>query len=217
MGIITIVKSWFWYIQKKEIKSDETGKSVITSLEDENLELSTTYTAAGCLFTDGKLVLAGYQPSKEIPCISGLGGSRKDGETVFQTAMRETIEELFDISDISTKLLEYIQRIIPGKYIRNNTYIFIVYNFKDLESLLILLKNERKKSYLYKYSPTTLNELIFNREIIKKTDDTCNIPEISHLCLLPLVNHLDKTPFVDNYFISDLQLIKDKVVNMVSV
>lgn len=231
MGIITILKSWFGFLvdkgkhdkggndgkDGKDAKDCKDGKSSKPIVTNEDPRLSTTHIGAGCLFTDGKLVLAGYQPFKEVPCISGLGGTKKEGETVFQTAMRETIEELFEIKDISVVFLEYIKRQLPGKYIRNNNYIFIVYNFKQLERLLMILKNQGKKSYLYTYFPTTLNELLFKREIIHKTDSSHVLPEISHLCLLPAVNHLHTTPLVDNYFITDLQLINDKDVNMISL
>jgi 8-oxo-dGTP pyrophosphatase MutT (NUDIX family) len=53
---------------------------------------------AGCIFTDGNLILAGYQPKG--PYISGIGGSSFDGEEPIVTAMREVMEELLGISGI---------------------------------------------------------------------------------------------------------------------
>ena len=158
MGIITILKSWFGFLVDKGNKDkgkdknkggkdkdkDKDGKEGINDNKgakstsiialEEDPRLSTTHIGAGCVFTDGKLVLAGYQPFKEIPCISGLGGTKKDGESVFETAMRETIEELFEITNISVVFLEYIKRQLPGKYIRNNNYIFIV-NYRHINRL----------------------------------------------------------------------------------
>jgi hypothetical protein len=50
-------------------------------------ETKDEYTACGVVFTDGRHILAGYQPNKKNPCISGIGGMKEKGETHFDTAM----------------------------------------------------------------------------------------------------------------------------------
>ena len=59
---------------------------------------------AGIMFTDGKLVLAGYN-SKHL-FISGIGGKIKENETPILTAVRETVEELFELEEIPGRLLD---------------------------------------------------------------------------------------------------------------
>lgn len=155
------------------------------------------YKAAGTVFTDGKLMLAAFQPHKKIPVISGIGGKREEGERPIYTAIRETLEELFEFKDISAELIEKIIKTIPPKrIIRNGSYVFAVYNFKDLCSIMKLVK--RNKSPLYKKMPTTLEDLLFNREVTTKA-------ELSHLSLLPLVPGLK----IDVNLLEDIPQILD--------
>lgn len=62
---------------------------------------TTNFRSAGIVFTNGKVVLAGYQRKirngREISTfISGIGGATEEGETPLQTAIRETVEEIYD-------------------------------------------------------------------------------------------------------------------------
>lgn len=169
---------------------------------DNTLLNNTEYNASGCIFTDNNLILAGYQPTKRKPFISGLGGMKKTNEDCFITALRETIEELLEIGDVPLSIINKIRsNIKPVKIIQNNDYIIIVYTFKDLEKILKICN--KQKSLVYDKIPIKLNDLLFNRKNIKDT-------EISHLCLLPVIyNHDINNPFVDKYFLSDLSLLKN--------
>jgi len=158
------------------------------------------FVAAGIVFTDGKLILAGYQPKKTYPYISGIGGLKKNNETPQETAIRETLEEIFHIENVEEHILDLIKSIISSKTITNGTYVFFVYSFNDLEKLLNIVNNFGIKSPLYKQIPTTLSELMLNR-------DTAIESEISHLCLLPLVKHDNKLPLVDKNLIKDMKQI----------
>ena len=53
---------------------------------------------AGIMFTDKNSVLAGYSSHKLA--ITGIGGKKKGDETAIQTAIRETVEELFELEEI---------------------------------------------------------------------------------------------------------------------
>lgn len=160
------------------------------------------YKAAGSVFTDGKLILAGYQPKKRKPFISGIGGGKEAGETYKDTALRETLEELFEFKEIPEKLKQDIHaNILPQKLIQNNTYIMIVYNFQNLEKMLSLVKKHKMVSPLYDTIPSTLLDLLLKRKL------NAGSPEISHLALLPLVSHSKANPFVDPYFIEDMPLL----------
>ncbi len=163
--------------------------------------INLSYKAGGCIFTDNNLILAGYQPNKRKPFISGLGGMKKDNEEYFTTALRETIEELLEIKDVPISLINKIKKSIkPVKVITNTDYIIVIYSFKDLEKILKICS--KQKSNVYDKIPVKLNDLLFKRKYNKDA-------EISHLCLLPVIfNHDVNNPFVDKYFLSDLLLLK---------
>ena len=153
------------------------------------------YKAAGCVFTDGKIILAGYQPRKKVPTISGIGGKKEDGEMYMDTAIRETVEELFEVA-VTADLIKELKSIVPQKIVQNGSYIIAVYTFMNLEEMLKYMKRKGITSKLYDTMPGNLMELIFNRKLVEN-------PEISHLALLPLVKHGD-APLVDKYFIKDM-------------
>lgn len=159
------------------------------------------YDGAGIAFTDNKMILAGYQQKEEKSFISGIGGKKEDGESYLDTAVRETIEELFEFDAIPQKLLAKIRAMPPQRVIRNGTYIVVVYNFTDLECMLRIIKKYSLKSKLYDKFPTTLMNLVLNRKL-----DCALNPEISHLALLPLVDHKEGS-FVDKYFLRDMTML----------
>jgi hypothetical protein len=168
---------------------------------------SESYHGAGLVFTDGKLILTGYQPLKKKPFISGLGGSKQDGDVdYFHTAVRETLEELYDLEIIPDNLIAHIRGIFTKTAIHeSNGYIFLKMDFTDLKILIGLVKAFGLKSRLYDIMPKTISELLLNRKILhdEKT-------EITHLCLLPLVAHPLNLPFVDLNLIKDMhQLVND--------
>jgi hypothetical protein len=156
------------------------------------------YTSAGCIFTNGTHILAGYQPNKPNPCISGLGGKKEEGETMLQTAVRETIEELFGFYDFP-EIVSKVCLLEPMQVFHNGKYGMVVYSFCDLEKILCLVKESGKPSPLYANMPVTLSDLVFLRLAGKA--------EISHLCVLPLVKHDKKLAFIEPYFLKDLQML----------
>jgi hypothetical protein len=160
---------------------------------------SHSYKAAGVVFTDGRLILAGYQPLKANPFISGIGGSKEDGETYKETALREMVEELFEVSATPALLAELKAFIShsPRKVLRGS-YIRLVYTFEDLIDMLAMIKKHMLTTPLYSKFPLTLMNLLFDR-LLKGN------PEISHLCLLPVVKHEAGTPFVVPYFVKEME------------
>lgn len=163
--------------------------------------------AAGCVFTNGSLVLAGYQPKKKNPVISGLGGGRKKGELPITTAIRETLEELFhiNIKKIPHDLLIRLQRHPSEKIVWNGSYVMYVYSFQQLEEILGFCIAAGITSPLYTTLPTTLTDLLLNRKPHPQGK-----AEVSHLCLLPLVNHISDYPFVYPGFLRDMRLLLQK-------
>jgi len=154
-----------------------------------------TYKSAGTLFTNGTHVLAGYQPNKKSPFISGIGGTKNKGESYMHTAIRETIEELFEVKIFPYKLMyDIITTIKPIKVILNTVYVIVVFTFEDLNRILELAQKHNISSPLYTNHPTNLMELIFQRIKYKQA-------EISHLVLLPVTKKL----CIDCNFINDLE------------
>ena len=155
------------------------------------------FKAAGSVFTNGTHILAAQQPLKKSPMISGIGGSREDGETVMITAIRETLEELFDIKNVSKRLIDsIIESVPPKRVIKNGSYVFGIYDFNNLTRMLEIVKRFGVKSPLYKKFPETLSDLIFTRIISSSA-------ELSHLALLPLVPNLK----IDKNLLEDIPQI----------
>lgn len=151
------------------------------------------YTAAGCLFVNGTHALAGYQPGKTVPCISGIGGKREERDSgVMETALREMLEEVLGIYD-SARFMGALTGVEYITMIRGRNYVNIVYSFLALEKILAVVQGSGVQSPYYKVFPLTLNDLIFSRE--------AGGAEIVHFAVLPLVPDL---PWVDPYFVKDL-------------
>lgn len=177
-------------------------------LVNTNVNDLSKFKAAGSVFTDGKLILAGYQPRKRKPFISGIGGKKEEGETYMDTAVRETLEELFEFKEIPEKLKEEIKsEVVPLRVVQSASYIMVVYDFDGLEQILRLIKKHNLNTPLYDFLPTTLMELLFKRKLDVSSENLFFKPEISHLALLPLVKHAKANPFVDSYFIDDMPLL----------
>ena len=164
------------------------------SQKERCLQSFDNYTSAGIVFTDGKLILAGYQPYKMY--ISGIGGSKKPHETYTQTALREMLEELFEIDTIPGPLIsDIVNTVKPQKVLQNKQYVMLVYTFTDLDRIFELLSKYELSSRAYDTIPTTLIELLFSRKFREKN-------EISHLCLLPLVRSS-----IDKDLLEDMKLL----------
>ena len=159
------------------------------------------YSCAGVLFTNGSHVLGGYQPKKESPCISGIGGKRELRDTsCIYTALREFIEEIFAIEP-SPSYIELIQEhVTPLRIVELGGYINCVYSFTDLEKILGLLSTKGIASPLYTSFPMTLSDLMFTR---KDTEDQ----EITHLAILPRISTHGDGPFVGREFVKDMKYI----------
>jgi len=156
------------------------------------------YEGSGCIFTDENHYLAGYQPNKKNPMISGIGGSKEEGETYIITAIREAIEELFEVN-VKREIINDIQMyIMPRRIIKNGSYVIVKYSFEDLQYMMKIIRSHRIVSPLYDKIPINILELIFNRKIDKSS-------EISHLAILPLVKC--EGDFVGNELLSDINLL----------
>ena len=157
------------------------------------------YSSAGVLFTNGTHVLGGYQPKKEFPCISGIGGKRELRDTSYiYTGLREFLEEVFDINSSYIELIQ--EHVTPLRIVELGGYINSVYSFTDLETILRLLQAKGAESRLYETFPTTIDALMYTRKIGEDQ-------EITHLSILPRVSTHGDGPFVSREFIKDMKYI----------
>lgn len=150
----------------------------------------------GCVFTNGRVILAGYQPHKKIPVITGLGGKRNENEDPIETAWRETIEELFEIENIPEEILKICIEMKPENTIERNGYIQFIYNFGVLERILQECYIKGIQTSVYKQFPFTIQELLLERIEDEKA-------EIETLALVPIKNQT-----IAKHFIKDIQIIR---------
>lgn len=167
-------------------------------------------TAAGILFTDGRLVLAGLQPNKEgqDPFVGGFGGAVELGDTSpFYTAVRETVEELFGVARVPPDLLRCIVNSVrPWKTIEGITpgYICYVCTFVDLEMVLSLARLHLLLTPLYGPYPKSVADLIFQRVV--GIADAAKA-EVTDLALLPL----RRVIAIDPWFRADIAAVAENV------
>lgn len=153
-------------------------------------------TVGGCLFTNGTHVLAGLQTKHGLQMISGFGGKALENEDSLHAAMRETIEELFEIFDAPMAIDEILMNFIPRKFLHNGDYTILVYDFHDLHDFMLILAGHHLQSPLYQTFPMTFEELLLKRQPREQS-------EIQSLALLPF----DATMQLDSLFLSDLVLL----------
>lgn len=159
---------------------------------------SLAFSAAGILFTNQTHVLAGYQPHKCQPCITGIGGAKCQGETALQTAWRETIEELFDCTVVPSKFLEHCTKsLVPYHWFQRGDYICFEYSFDHLKTFLKLAKRYHLSTSVYESYPTTLFELLMNRMYSETS-------EVQSLCLLPFIRETNGSLHIHHEFCLDL-------------
>jgi hypothetical protein len=131
---------------------------------------------AGCMFTDGRIVLAGFHP--KLGKISGFGGMKIDDETPHQTAMRETLEELFGFKDIPHDIIARMP--VVDRHIAYPSYTCFLYSFDDLDTILRRAKRYfDSSSPYYPEFPTNLSELILKRTYENETMEVTELFLIS--------------------------------------
>ncbi len=129
--------------------------------------------SAGCMFLSPEHVIVGLQRSRTSEVrISGLGGKREADESWYETAIRETVEELFHVSEIPTALLDALAKLQPLDVLcqRRAAYVCIVYNMQDLPVFLRICRRFLQSSPLYPTFPTSIASLLLGRCIIVQAE-----------------------------------------------
>jgi 8-oxo-dGTP pyrophosphatase MutT (NUDIX family) len=141
--------------------------------------------SAGIVFQNKTHVLMGYQPSKKM--ISGIGGKSLDGELTLETALRETVEELFGMPPtrwLLNGLLGYFQ---SRRAVQNGSYTMYIFSLHDLYDFMAIVRGFMLTSPYYPAFPETLIDLVLER---RAPPDA----EVTSLAIVPIVKdafHLD--------------------------
>jgi hypothetical protein len=163
------------------------------------------YYGAGILFTNGKAVLGGISNIDGSSIISGIGGKKENNENFYECAVRETIEEIFEIDVSSDFIKSFIldsNTFIIDHEIINDGYIIIVCNFAMLENLSKRLSCDGYKSDLFEGEmPNSYEDIIRQR---KRSDNS----EIKSLLLLPIENNNDELSClnISKEFLDDINM-----------
>ena len=127
---------------------------------------------AGCMFLNETHTLAGiHAPRRNHEVrICGFGGKKKGDEPWWQTAFRETIEELFHPTTIPTipnTLYDALKSLEPSRILTNDdpAYITLVYSFVQLKKFLAICASHIPASPLYTRMPLSAEEVVFRRRV----------------------------------------------------
>jgi hypothetical protein len=155
------------------------------------------------IFTDGSVVLCGWEPRKRKPGLYGIGGKAErsvDRGDYRLTAAREVLEELFGTPP-TAHLVDTVAATLCGGTERatmvDGDYVMIRQDFAGLWRLLALTRAGGMRSPLYARMPRTLEELLFARQSAAAT-------EMAQLCLLPIVQ---KAPRISGDLCDDIERI----------
>jgi len=163
---------------------------------------TTAYKAAGVLFLEGPVALAGVQKhrlvaeGKHPAKLSGFGGRKEENDIDWvHTAYRETIEELFDVEEVPVRLINELRANIPYReHIQSGSYFNLRLTFDDLKTLLLITVKHITISPLYKKMPLSLDDLLLRRSPQASS-------EIGALALVPVYQMAE----VDSDFAQDLR------------
>ena len=157
---------------------------------------------AGILFSDKNMVLAGFN-QKQFK-VTGLGGKARKGEWPTMTAVREVVEELFEIKEpINEIVLNIHSRLCFDNTMFYPDYAMFVMNFNDLNLIMNIIQEYPVTSAVYESLPSSLIGLIMTRK--SNTEG-----EISHLALLPCSYNLSFDPT----FVGDVNTFKNCASSM---
>lgn len=152
---------------------------------------------AGIMFTDGQTMLVGYK--QKTNKITGIGGKSYRIELVTKTAVRETLEELFEFEELPKQLVQMVHsELVFDKAICYGDYTTFVMTFVDLHKIFEIMMLFELKSKVYDTIPTGLCTLITRRKLIPEA-------ELSYLMLLPCIENIE----LDRYLLSDIYRFKN--------
>ena len=88
-----------------------------------------SFSAAGILFQDDTKFLSGWNPS--LDSWSGFGGKRRGFETSIETAIRETVEEIFQVNPGTNDISALEEHLSPFDFRQNGDYVVFFMNYRE--------------------------------------------------------------------------------------
>lgn len=175
----------------------------------QSVSLKTPVSGAGCMFvndTHTHTLLGIHSPRSKNTNIRmcGFGGKAEGDEPWWQTAFRETIEELFHPPRISFNIYHALTYIEPVKILQQETsnYITLVYTFDQLRQFLTICNQYGLEITTYSQFPTCANDLVMKRNSIPEG------AEIMHILYWPLKNRFKRFRITSD-FAEDMRAIPE--------
>ena len=170
------------------------------------------YYGAGLHFIDetSGTIIAGAQPHKKTPCISGFGGKAEPGDgSCVITAYRETIEELCGVSVDEGFIRGLVNDLglVPLGYEMANGYVYYLLSQRDMVSIIGYVWMRRRsfiRYYVGPYAPQSVEEVVRCR-----VWGEAEVAEVEQLYVLDLAGQSqghDGLP-LDPLFVKDMGLI----------
>lgn len=167
-------------------------------------EIEGEWNSAGILFTNNNTVLVGYKIIDDKWLVSGFGGKRNKDEQYYETAIRETLEELYEVT-VTKEMIEYVARRLKiTTAINNNGYILIICKLNKMNEFILAGVNAICYTPVYDNLPYSVTELIGKRK-------DRFYSEFHYLGLMSISMIISKTSPVeiDPNLISDMKYIKE--------
>jgi hypothetical protein len=163
----------------------------------------TDWHSAGIIFTSNDTILVGFKNINENWLVSGFGGKKEDGELYYQTAIRETMEELYEVP-ITKEIIEYIANTLTIiKAVDNEGYILMICDISQLKVFMLAGINFQLDTPIYDTLPYSTLSLIGNR----KNRQFIEYKFIGFLPISMIVSNI--TPLnIDPNLISDIKYIE---------
>jgi hypothetical protein len=132
--------------------------------------------------------------------LSGFGGKKEEGETYYETAIRETFEELYE-TPVPQEMVHYIaDRIKVSSVINNKGYVLMICDYDQLNKFMLASIRFALNSPVYPtlpYSSTTL---------VSPRNNAC-LAEYIYVGFVSIYMLLSENPpvTVDPYLLSDIE------------
>ncbi len=162
--------------------------------------------AAGIFFSDERHVLSAYQKRHNTLIVSGLGGKQEPQDvSIYYTAIRETLEELYDIQPSDGLINRVMHAIHPTMTIQAENYTTFYMSFEQLNRIMQIVA-EVTQSPIYRQMPHTIHDLISNRRPLPSS-------EVSALALQPM----ESMAVQDREFMHDIESFKKLIAPRISI
>jgi 8-oxo-dGTP pyrophosphatase MutT (NUDIX family) len=124
--------------------------------------------SAGILFIESTQFLSGFQ--RKLNRWSGFGGKALPNESPQETAVRETVEEIFEVNLTRVHIDELERILYLGNYYESGSYIFYTLPFSALLVISAYLATKKYISPVYHSLPTNINDIVEKRISEKATE-----------------------------------------------